>query len=59
MYRFGRPVTDDTVDDMLMIEPPPFFTMPGRNARIIRCIDLTFRSNEKSQSSSEHSSTVP
>src|SRR4051794_398994 len=33
--------------------------MPGRNARSVRCIDLTLTSNEKSQSSSEHSSAVP
>src|SRR5947209_1885684 len=44
---------------MLTIEPPPFASMPGRKARMVRCIDLTLRSKEKSQSASEHSSTVP
>src|SRR5438105_2153396 len=44
---------------MFTIEPWPLSSMPGRNARIVRCIDLTLRSNEKSQSSSEQSSTVP
>jgi hypothetical protein len=29
---------------MLMIEPPPFRSMPGRNALIVRCIDLMLRS---------------
>ena len=33
---------------MLTIEPPPFFSMPGMNAFIVRCIDFTLRSNEKS-----------
>ena len=28
----------------------PWASMPGRNARIVRCIDLTLRSKEKSQS---------
>src|SRR3954452_10751479 len=44
---------------MLTIEPRPESSMPGRNARSVRCIDFTLRSNEKSQSSSEHSRTVP
>ena len=42
-----------------MMEPLPFASMPGRNALIVRCMDLTLRSKEKSQSSSEQSSTVP
>src|SRR5262245_29394906 len=44
---------------MLMIEPPPCASMAGKNARIVRCIDLTLRSNAKSQSSSEQSRIVP
>ena len=44
---------------MLTIEPPPFSSMPGRKAWIVRCIDLTLRSKEKSQSSSDVVSTVP
>ncbi len=53
------PRTDEATEATLTIEPPPFSSMPGRNARIVRCIDLTLRSNEKSQSPSEHSSTLP
>src|SRR5437868_7626033 len=44
---------------MFTIEPRPACSMPGRNARSVLCIDLTLMSNEKSQSWSEHSSTVP
>ena len=44
---------------MLMIEPDFFLSMPEMNALIMRCIDLTLRSKEKSQSSSEQSSTLP
>jgi hypothetical protein len=44
---------------MLMIAPAFFASMPGRNALIIRCMDFTLRSNEKSQSRSEQSSTLP
>ena len=40
-------------------EPRARSSMPGRKARMVRCIDLTLRSKEKSQSSSEQSSTVP
>ena len=46
-------------DAILTIEPAPFSSIPGRKARIKRCIDLTLRSNEKSQSASEVVSTVP
>ena len=42
-----------------MIEPLPLASMPGRNALMVRCIDLTLRSKEKSQSFSLQSSTVP
>src|SRR6186997_2932610 len=55
----GRPLMEDTPDDILMIEPPPFFSIAGKNALMVRCMDLTLRSKEKSQSFSEHSSTVP
>src|ERR1700688_2551310 len=44
---------------MFTIAPLSCSSMPGRNARSVRCIDLTLRSIEKSQSSSEQSSTVP
>src|ERR1700754_1363998 len=50
---------DDTADEILTMAPAFFASMPGRNALIVRCIDLTLRSNEKSQSCSEHSSTLP
>src|SRR3954453_14124027 len=53
------PRTEDAPEAMLTIDPPPRSSMPGRNARTVRCMDLTLRSNEKSQSRSEHSSTVP
>ena len=39
------------------MEPRPRSSMPGRKARIVRCMDLTLRSKEKSQSASEQSST--
>ena len=44
---------------MLTIAPAFFSSMPGRNALMVRCIDLTLRSKEKSQSCSEQSSTLP
>src|SRR5882672_716056 len=44
---------------MFTIEPPPPSNIRGRKARIVRCIDFTLRSNEKSQSSSEQSRMVP
>src|SRR5258706_2435600 len=44
---------------MLTIEPRLFSTIPGRKARRVRCMGLTLRSNEKSQSCSLQSSTVP
>src|SRR5262245_55036465 len=50
---------EETPDDILMIEPPPFLSIAGRNALMVRCMDLTLRSKEKSQSFSEHSSAVP
>ena len=31
-----------------MMEPRPLASMPGRNALMVRCIDLTLRSKEKS-----------
>jgi hypothetical protein len=33
--RLGTPVTLEATDDMLMIDPPPRVSMPGRNARIV------------------------
>ena len=53
------PRTDDAPEATLTIEPPPFSSIPGRKARIVRCIALTLRSKEKSQSSSEQSRTLP
>jgi hypothetical protein len=58
-YRLGMPRTEGLPDEMLMIEPLPRSSMPGRNAWIVPCIDFTFKSKEKSQSASEHSNTVP
>ena len=45
-YRFGAALVAATLDAMFTIAPPPRSIIPGRNARITRCIDLTFRSNE-------------
>src|SRR5712692_3946462 len=53
------PRTEDAPDAMLTIEPLLRLSIAGRNALIVRCIDLTLRSKEKSQSSSEQSSTEP
>ena len=39
--------------------PPPPASIAGRNALMVRCMDLTLRSNEKSKSSSEQSRMVP
>jgi len=55
----GTPRIEDAADDMLMIEPPPLFSIPGMKAFIVRCIDFTLRSNEKSMSCSDESSTLP
>ena len=46
------PRTDEAPDAMLMIEPLPFFSMPGRHALMVRSIERTLRSNAKSHSSS-------
>ena len=42
-----------------MIEPPPASSIAGRKARIIRYIERTLRSNEKSNAISSHSRMVP
>ena len=42
-----------------MIEPPPFFSMPGRKARVTRYIDFTLRLKLKSQSFGVQSRMVP
>ena len=39
----GRPFTIEATEAMLMIEPLPFFSMPGMNARVTRNMDFTFR----------------
>src|SRR5260221_776073 len=44
---------------MLMIEPLPFFSMPGRKARATRYMDFTFRLKLKSQSFGVQSRMVP
>ena len=53
------PRTDDAVDAMLTIDPVFRSSMAGRKVLIVRCIDFTLRSKEKSQSCSEQSSTLP
>ena len=53
------PRTEEAPDAMLTIDPRPFSSMPGSTALIVRCMDRTFRSKEKSQSLSEHSRIVP
>src|ERR1700733_13063445 len=53
------PRTDEAPEAMLTIDPLPLSSIPGRKARMVRCIDLTLRSNEKSQSASEGVRTVP
>lgn len=57
--RFGTPFTLDAADDMLMIEPPPFSSIAGRNARIVRYMAFAFRSKAKSQSASVASRIEP
>ncbi len=42
-----------------MIDPPPLASMPGRNARMVRNIERTFRSNASDHSSSVASRIVP
>src|SRR6185436_12023533 len=44
---------------MLTMLPPPPASIAGRNALMVWCMDLTLRSNEKSQSCSEQSRMVP
>src|ERR1700687_965484 len=53
------PRTEDAPDAMLTIAPFLRLSIAGRKALIVRCMDLTLRSKEKSQSSSEQSSTEP
>jgi hypothetical protein len=55
----GAPFTLEATEDMLMMLPLPAASMPGRQARIVRYIEVTLRSNERSQSASEQSSSVP
>ena len=58
--RFGAPFTEDAAEDMLMMEPPrPADSMAGNNALVMRYIERTFRSKEKSQSFSSVSRIVP
>src|SRR3954469_11524833 len=40
--RFGTPLKP-AIDEMLMIEAPPASSIFGRNARIVRYIDVTLR----------------
>ena len=53
------PRTDEAPDAMLTIEPFFFFSIPGRDALMVRSIERTLRSKAKSQSASVASSTVP
>src|SRR5262245_36111743 len=57
--RSATPFTDEATDDMFTIVPFPFASIPGSTARIVRNIDFTLRSKAASQSSSEHSRTLP
>src|SRR5437016_11993372 len=54
--RFGTPLTEEAVEAMLMMDTlrPVAFACSsifGRNARIVRYIERTLRTKEKSQSS--------
>ncbi len=53
------PRTEEAPEAILTIDPPPFSSMPGRKAAIVRNIDLTLRLKEKSQSFSLVVSAVP
>jgi hypothetical protein len=55
----GSPFSDEATDAMLMIEPRPFFSMPGMNALDTRNIDFTFTANAWSQSFTEASRIEP
>ena len=57
--RLGAAIFEPSADDMLIIDPPPRSTIPGSAARIVRYIEVTFRSRAKSHSSSVASSAVP
>ena len=57
--RLGTPVTLEATDDMLMIDPPPLASIPGRNARMVWNIAVALIANAWSQSASVQSSTVP
>src|SRR4029450_8722662 len=48
--RFGTPVTLDATDDMLTIDPRPRSSIPGRKARIIWNMAVTFTANARAQS---------
>src|SRR5437588_7445510 len=53
------PRTEEAPDAILTIAPFLRLSIAGRKLLIVRCIDLTLRSKEKSQSASEQSSTEP
>ena len=57
--RLGAPLMLLAALDMLMIDPPPRSSMPGRKAWIIRAMLRTLSVQAKSHSSSLESSTVP
>ncbi len=44
---------------MFTMEPPPASSMPGRKAEMVRWMEVTLRSKEKSQSFSLVSKIVP
>ena len=56
---FGRPLKLETIDDILIIFPLFCLIIFGSISLIIKYIDLTFTSKEKSQSFSSQSSIVP
>ena len=57
--RFGAPLMLPATDATLMIEPLPFFNMPGKKALIIRNCERTLSENANSHSSSVQSNTDP
>ncbi len=59
MKRSAAPFTDEAADDMLMIEPAPLPSMPGRKAWIVQNMLRTLRSKANRHCSSVASSTVP
>ena len=57
--RFGTPLMLEATEAMLIITPPPFASMMGRNCRVKRYMLFTFISKERSQSFSSQSKIDP